>query len=63
MALFQDPFQNRQEPEVPKTSSTASSNIRKANSTTNIVDDLSAIFGGSLKLGVQFSYLIVNILV
>lgn len=63
MALFQDPFQNRQEPEVPKTSSTASSNIRKANSTTNIVDDLSAIFGGSLKVGVQFSYLIVNILV
>lgn len=49
-----DPFQNRQEPEVPKTSSTASSNIRKANSTTNIVDDLSAIFGAAPSSGGEF---------
>ena len=52
--MFQDPFeahfQNRQEPEVPKTSSTTSSNIKKASSTTNIVDDLSSIFGGSFEL-------------
>jgi hypothetical protein len=51
--MFQDPlfdtqFQNRQEPEVARKSATTSSNIRKANSTTNIVDDLSSIFGGSL---------------
>ncbi|PQM37862.1 hypothetical protein Pyn_27620 [Prunus yedoensis var. nudiflora] len=49
-----DPFQNRQEPEVPKTSSTASSNIRKANSSTNIVDDLSAIFGAAPSSGGEF---------
>ncbi|XP_050366872.1 auxilin-related protein 2-like isoform X2 [Argentina anserina] len=36
---------NRQEPEVPKTST--SSNIKKASSTTNIVDDLSSIFGAA----------------
>lgn len=52
--IFQDPFdahfQNRQEPEVPKTST--SSNIKKASSTTNVVDDLSSIFGGSVALKV-----------
>lgn len=52
--MFQDPFdahfQNRQEPDVPKTSSTTSSNIKKASSTTNIVDDLTSIFGGSFEL-------------
>ncbi|KAB1210504.1 Auxilin-related protein 2 [Morella rubra] len=41
---FDSQFQNRQEPEARKSAST-SSNIRKANSTTNIVDDLSSIFG------------------
>lgn len=50
--MFQDPrfdtqFQNRQEPEVARNSASTSSNIKKANSTTNIVDDLSSIFGGS----------------
>ncbi|XP_008365846.2 auxilin-related protein 2-like [Malus domestica] len=49
-----DPFQYRQEPEVPKASSTASSNIRKANSSTNIVDDLSAIFGAAPSSGGEF---------
>ncbi|KAB2618969.1 auxilin-related protein 2-like [Pyrus ussuriensis x Pyrus communis] len=49
-----DPFQNRQEPEVPKASTTTSSNIRKANSTTNIVDDLSAIFGAAPSSGGEF---------
>lgn len=53
MIMFQDPqfdtkFQNRPEPEVARKSATTSSNIRKANSSTNIVDDLSSIFGGSL---------------
>ncbi|KAM5577874.1 auxilin-related protein 2-like [Rosa sericea] len=42
---FDAHFQNRQEPEVPKTST--SSNIKKASSTTNIVDDLSSIFGAA----------------
>lgn len=50
--IFQDPFdahfQNRQEPEVPKTSTSSN----KASSTTNIVDDLSSIFGGSVALKV-----------
>lgn len=35
---------------MPKTSSATSSNIKKASSTTNIVDDLTSIFGGSLEL-------------
>ncbi|XP_004288492.1 PREDICTED: auxilin-related protein 2-like [Fragaria vesca subsp. vesca] len=42
---FDAHFQNRQEPEVPKTST--SSNIKKASSATNIVDDLSSIFGAA----------------
>lgn len=50
--IFQDPvfdtqFQNRQEPEVARTSSGIPSNIRKTSSTTNIVDDLTSIFNGS----------------
>ncbi|KAK9950190.1 hypothetical protein M0R45_005691 [Rubus argutus] len=48
---FDAHFQNRQEPEVPKTSSTTSSNIKKASSTTNIVDDLSSIFGAAPSSG------------
>jgi hypothetical protein len=48
---FDTQFQNRQEPEVARKSATASSNIRKANSTTNIVDDLSSIFGAAPSSG------------
>lgn len=33
---------------MARKSATASTNIRKANSATNMVDDLSSIFGGSL---------------
>ncbi|XP_075660437.1 auxilin-related protein 2 isoform X2 [Castanea sativa] len=42
---------NRQEPEVARKSATASTNIRKANSATNIVDDLSSIFGAAPSSG------------
>ncbi|KAM4114150.1 hypothetical protein ACJW30_04G048300 [Castanea mollissima] len=49
--LFDSQFQNRQEPEVARKSATASTNIRKANSATNIVDDLSSIFGAAPSSG------------
>ncbi|KAM3750584.1 hypothetical protein ACB098_04G047000 [Castanea mollissima] len=42
---------NRQEPEVARKSATAPTNIRKANSATNIVDDLSSIFGAAPSSG------------
>lgn len=49
--MTQDPFfetqsQSRKGPDVAKTSESTSSSMRKASSTTNIVDDLSSIFGG-----------------
>ncbi|KAL6310705.1 hypothetical protein AAG906_022708 [Vitis piasezkii] len=49
-ANFSDPmfgiqFQNRHGPEMARTSASASSTMRKASPTTNIVDDLSSIFG------------------
>ncbi|KAL6322618.1 hypothetical protein AAG906_014288 [Vitis piasezkii] len=48
-ANFSDPmfgiqFQNRHGPEMARTSASASSTMRKASPTTNIVDDLSSIF-------------------
>ncbi|KAL5554928.1 hypothetical protein UlMin_037164 [Ulmus minor] len=49
--LFDTQFQNRQQPEPPKTSSAGPSNIRKASSTTNIVDDLSSIFNAAPSSG------------
>ncbi|GLT53616.1 hypothetical protein SLA2020_268760 [Shorea laevis] len=49
--LFDTKFQNRQEPEVARKSASTSSNIRKANSSTNIVDDLSSIFGAAPSSG------------
>ncbi|KAJ7945123.1 Auxilin-like protein [Quillaja saponaria] len=51
-SVYESQFQNRQEPDVTKKSGAASSNIRKASSSTNIVDDLSSIFGGSTSAGV-----------
>lgn len=46
--MFDMQFQNKGGSEGVKTSSFggATSNMRKASSTTNIVDDLSSIFGG-----------------
>ncbi|KAG6721471.1 hypothetical protein I3842_03G113200 [Carya illinoinensis] len=49
--LFDTQSQNRQDPEVARRSATSSSNIRKVNSTTNIVDDLSSIFGAAPSSG------------
>ncbi|KAF5480548.1 hypothetical protein F2P56_001288 [Juglans regia] len=49
--LFDTQSQNRQDPEVARRAATTSSNIRKANSTTNIVDDLSSIFGAAPSSG------------
>ena len=48
---FQDPFetqfQSKPVPEAARTSVNSASNMRKASSSTNIVDDLSSIFGGN----------------
>ena len=41
-------FQNKGRTEGARTSVSTSSNMRKASSTTNIVDDLSSIFGGNI---------------
>lgn len=49
--VFETQFQNRQEPEVTRKSTSTSSNIRKANSATNFVDDLSSIFGAAPSSG------------
>ncbi|XP_004246243.1 auxilin-related protein 2 [Solanum lycopersicum] len=50
--IFDSPFQNKAGPEGPKsTAGVASSNIRKASSTTSFVDDLSSIFGASASSG------------
>ncbi|WKA05078.1 hypothetical protein VitviT2T_023063 [Vitis vinifera] len=43
--MFGIQFQNRCGPEMARTSTSASSTMRKASSTTNIVDDFSSIFG------------------
>ncbi|XP_048334700.2 auxilin-related protein 2 isoform X1 [Ziziphus jujuba] len=48
---FDTQFQSRKEPEVAKTYGGTSSNMRKASSTTNIVDDLSSIFGAAPSSG------------
>ncbi|PON33708.1 DnaJ domain containing protein [Parasponia andersonii] len=42
--MFDTQFQNRQGPEAARSSSGIPSNIKKANSVTNIVDDLTSIF-------------------
>uniref|UniRef100_A0A803QYQ1 J domain-containing protein n=2 Tax=Cannabis sativa TaxID=3483 RepID=A0A803QYQ1_CANSA len=42
--MFDTQFQNRQESETTKSTSGFQSNIKKANSTTNIVEDLTSIF-------------------
>ncbi|KAL6967881.1 hypothetical protein U1Q18_033690 [Sarracenia purpurea var. burkii] len=44
-------FQSKERPEVQRTSVGTSSNIRKASSTTNIVDDLTSIFGAAPSSG------------
>ncbi|KAI3415085.1 Aa_trans domain-containing protein [Psidium guajava] len=54
-----DPFfetlpQSRKGPDVAKTSESTSSSMRKASSTTNIVDDLSSIFGGGVASSGEF---------
>lgn len=41
-------FQSKGGPEGARTSVSSSSNMRKASSTTNIVDDLTSIFGGNI---------------
>lgn len=56
--MFQNPFetqnQNRGGPEgARRTSAGTSSNMKKASSITNIVDDLTSIFGGNFILDVQ----------
>ncbi|PIA58420.1 hypothetical protein AQUCO_00500386v1 [Aquilegia coerulea] len=51
-SAFDSQFQNRPVPEgARRTPSTTSSTIRKASSTTNIVDDLTSIFGGASPSG------------
>ncbi|KAL6332887.1 hypothetical protein AAG906_019399 [Vitis piasezkii] len=47
--MFDTQFQNRRGPEVARTSASASSTMRKASSTTNIVDDLSSILEENLR--------------
>lgn len=49
--VFDTQFQNRRGPEVARTAASASSSMRKASSTTNIVDDLSSIFGAAPSSG------------
>ncbi|CBI21587.3 unnamed protein product, partial [Vitis vinifera] len=49
--VFDTQFQNRRGPEVARTAASASSTMRKASSTTNIVDDLSSIFGAAPSSG------------
>ncbi|KAF8018641.1 hypothetical protein BT93_H3512 [Corymbia citriodora subsp. variegata] len=46
--------QSRKGPDVAKTSESTSSSMRKASSTTNIVDDLSSIFGGGVASSGEF---------
>lgn len=43
---FETQFQTKPAPEATRASANSSSNIRKTSSSTNIVDDLSSIFGG-----------------
>ncbi|CAM8947793.1 unnamed protein product [Rhodiola kirilowii] len=50
-SLFNSQFQTKQGTETARRTSSSSSSIRKASSTTNIVDDLSSIFGGSPQPG------------
>ncbi|CBI40911.3 unnamed protein product, partial [Vitis vinifera] len=49
--MFGIQFQNRHGPEMARTSASASSTMRKASPTTNIVDDLSSIFGAAPSSG------------
>ena len=58
--MFDTQFQNRRGPEVARTAASASSTMRKASSTTNIVDDFSSIFGGSFLSKVKFSCVTFN---
>ncbi|KAF8011803.1 hypothetical protein BT93_I0062 [Corymbia citriodora subsp. variegata] len=48
---FDAKIQKRQGPEAPKTSAATPSNIRKASSTANFVDDLFSLFGGAAPSG------------
>ncbi|KAI3435453.1 uncharacterized protein J3R85_006060 [Psidium guajava] len=48
---FDAKTQKRQGPEAAKTSAATSSDIRKASSTANLVDDLSSLFGGPAPSG------------
>uniref|UniRef100_A0A7N0TVM5 Uncharacterized protein n=1 Tax=Kalanchoe fedtschenkoi TaxID=63787 RepID=A0A7N0TVM5_KALFE len=50
-SLFNSQFQTKQGTESARKTSSGSSSIRKASSATNIVDDLSSIFGGSPQSG------------
>uniref|UniRef100_A0A7N0TWU4 Uncharacterized protein n=1 Tax=Kalanchoe fedtschenkoi TaxID=63787 RepID=A0A7N0TWU4_KALFE len=50
-ALFNSQFQSKHGAEAARRTSSGSSGIRKASSTTNIVDDLSSIFGGAPQSG------------
>ena len=58
--MFGIQFQNRHGPEMARTSASASSTMRKASPTTNIVNDLSSIFGGSFLSKVKFSCVTFN---
>lgn len=58
--MFDTQFQNRRGPEAARTSASSSSTMRKASSTTNIVDDLSSIFGGSFLSKVKVSCVTFN---
>ncbi|WJZ97290.1 hypothetical protein VitviT2T_015905 [Vitis vinifera] len=49
--MFGIQFQNRHGPEMARTSASASSTMRKASPTTNIVNDLSSIFGAAPSSG------------
>lgn len=48
---FETQFQSKPAPEATRTSVNSSSSMRKASSSTNIVDDLSSIFGGPPSAG------------
>ncbi|XP_030511494.1 auxilin-related protein 2-like [Rhodamnia argentea] len=52
--FFETQSQSRKGPDVAKTSESASSSMRKASSSTNIVDDLSSIFGGGVASSGEF---------
>ncbi|XP_030471678.2 auxilin-related protein 2-like [Syzygium oleosum] len=52
--FFETQSQSRKGPDVAKTSESTSSSMRKASSTTNIVDDLSSIFGGGVASSGEF---------